>query len=242
MRVVAVVSARGAGSSWPNKNMQPLLGKPMVQIFLEEMRKCAFLDALCVWTESEEIARIADSLGCVPLHRPKSMVHYGSSFHTPFAWDQYAGDRIYEALGYFGEIQVSLNCNYVLFTAESLERMYHLLMDDGVSNDIFPYYPVEPHLYMIHPAMPQAFPIWECPGVDRQNFPPLYRRIGIAITHVQRPQAKGQRRSLHHIVKPWEGWDVQSPDDVPFAEFMLEKRCAERNATPPVHAPNSNNR
>lgn len=223
MKVIAVLSARGRGSTLPKKNIHPINGKPMLWHFLKEMKKCSFLDEICVWTESEEVGEVAREFGCHILERPREMVHYGAGFFTIDEWRKCVSDQLLDRYGTAGNIQVHLNCNHVLFRAETLEAMFDKLMEDENATVIYPMYKVDPHLYMVNPNTNYLFPVWDSPGMDRQKFPQLYRKVDIYIRHALRPKLPGDKE-LFHII-PWhEGRDIQGEEDLEFAGYMLSKR------------------
>ena len=220
---IAVIHARGRGSTLHKKNIYPLLGKPMLWHFLTEMKKCSFLEDIAVWTESEEVAEVVKACECVPLKRPLEMVHHKSGFSNRDEWTENVTVQLMETFGTTGNIQLHLNCNYTLLRASTLETMFDKLMEDPNAGMIIPAYKIEPHVYMKNHNTNALFPVWECKGLDRQKFPQLYRTVGVNIRHVVRC-ASGINDEMFHEI-PWsEGRDIQSEDDIEFAEFVLSKR------------------
>ena len=130
MKVIGLLQARGRGSTLPNKNMYPLNGKPMIWHFLKEMKKATCLDAIGVWTECTKIARVVEECECHVLDRPKEMVHYGSGFYSPDDWHRCLDDETEKKFGKPPYIRVWLNCNHVLFTKRSLEKMHSMFIND----------------------------------------------------------------------------------------------------------------
>lgn len=227
LRAIAIIYARGRGSSLPNKTLYPLCGKPLIWHFLQEMRKAKFLDEIAVWSESEEVAEVVRECGCTPFVRPREMVHYASGFASPAEWRECINSQLTEHFGNAGNIQVHLNCNYLMLRAATLERMYDTLLEDPQANLIVPIYPVDPHLYIINEATRYLFPVWEYPGLDRQKYPQLYRKVGVSIRHVLRGAFGRPENELYHQIPRHEGVDVQNAEDIPFAEYLLAKRMSE---------------
>ncbi len=223
IRAIAVIHARGRGSTLQKKNIYPLLGKPMLWHFLTEMKKCSFLEGIAVWTESEEVAEVVRACGCTPLKRPLEMVHYKSGFSNHEEWAENVTEQLMEKFNTTGNIQLHLNCNYTLLKASTLETMFDKLMEDPYSGIISPVYKIEPHIYMENHLTGSLFPVWECKGLDRQKIPQLYRTVGVNIRHAPRC-GEGINNELFHEI-PWaEGRDIQSEEDIEFAEFVLSKR------------------
>ncbi len=74
MRTIATVCARGGSVGVPNKNIRPLLGKPLIVHTLEQALACAGVDGVYVSTDSEAIASVARSAGArVPFMRPAEL-------------------------------------------------------------------------------------------------------------------------------------------------------------------------
>ena len=68
---IAIIPARGGSRRIPRKNIREFRGKPMMQWPIEAAQKSGLFDAVVVSTDDEEIAWIADRLGCVNHWRDK---------------------------------------------------------------------------------------------------------------------------------------------------------------------------
>ncbi|MBW1804209.1 MAG: hypothetical protein JRJ85_26190, partial [Deltaproteobacteria bacterium] len=103
-------------------------------------------------------------------------------------------------------------------------QMYIKLMEDELAEVIYPVVEVEPHLYMENPQTGYLFPVWDDPGLDRQKFPTLYRRVGITLRHQKRTKESPFNRRLHHEIPYEESLDLHSEDDIIVAEAFLRRR------------------
>lgn len=73
-RILAVVPARGGSKGIPLKNLQPVLGVPMVARVGEVLRALPLIDRAVVSTDHEEIARVAEAAGiAAPFRRPPGL-------------------------------------------------------------------------------------------------------------------------------------------------------------------------
>ena len=73
-RVLAVVPARGGSKGVPLKNIQPVLGVPLVARVGHLVKQLPIIDRAIVSTDHPEIARIASESGLdVPFMRPKEL-------------------------------------------------------------------------------------------------------------------------------------------------------------------------
>ena len=72
--VLGVIPARGGSKGIPRKNIQMLLGKPLIAYTIQAAQKSKYLARCIVSTEDPEIAAIATSHGAeVPFTRPQEL-------------------------------------------------------------------------------------------------------------------------------------------------------------------------
>ncbi|MCK7547004.1 acylneuraminate cytidylyltransferase family protein [Marinobacter koreensis] len=71
---VAIIPARGGSKRLPGKNLKPLAGKPVIQWSIDAALESGIFDRVCVSTDSEEIAELAQLGGAeVPFLRPAEL-------------------------------------------------------------------------------------------------------------------------------------------------------------------------
>ncbi len=72
LRILAVVPARGGSKGIPFKNLRKVGGVPLVALAGEVAAQCQIIDRAVVSTDSEKIARVAESSGlAAPFRRPE---------------------------------------------------------------------------------------------------------------------------------------------------------------------------
>ncbi|WP_299702419.1 acylneuraminate cytidylyltransferase family protein [uncultured Pontibacter sp.] len=72
--MIAIIPARGGSKGLPNKNIKPLLSKPLIAYTIEAALKAESVNDVIVSTDSEEIAAIAKQYGAsIPFLRPSSL-------------------------------------------------------------------------------------------------------------------------------------------------------------------------
>ena len=224
MNVIAVMMARGNGSTLKRKNAHPILGKPMLWWALTEAKKAKFMKEVYVWTEDDELAEITEECGCEVIPRTIDQVSYHGGFSNPQKWGKFRTGFIEEKSGPI-DIKIDLNCNYVLMTAEILETMFWKLMEDPTAKDIWPVAEVHGHYFTVNPNNDKLFPVWHCQDLDRQHYPKLFvRGSGICITHEKRIRETVSLQSIYHEVPQKYLLDVHDIEGVELAEFYLEKR------------------
>ena len=73
-RILAVVPARGGSKGIPLKNLQAVLGTPLVTKVGEVLKQLSCIDRSIVSTDHHEIARVAQEAGIsVPFLRPPEL-------------------------------------------------------------------------------------------------------------------------------------------------------------------------
>jgi len=229
MLIVGTMWARGEGSTLRRKNARKICGKPIVYWALQNAIDAGFIDEIFVITEDEEIAAVARELSCHVIERPREMLFYNGGFSKPSDWGEYIRKNKIQITKSEPDISVGLNCNICLLRGETLRQMYIRVMEDEVAGSIFPVIEVEPHLYMENQNTGYLFPVWDDPGIDRQQYPKLYRRIGIPIDHNKRIHEKVYWRSLYHVIGLEESIDIHTEQDLKIAELFMNERLKGEN-------------
>ena len=106
--VICVISARGGSQGLPNKNVYPLLGKPLIAWTIEQALETPEIDRVVVSTDSGEIAKLARSAGAeTPFLRPDYLATSEAG-----KWDsfKYALEKCEEYYNENYEIYVDLDC------------------------------------------------------------------------------------------------------------------------------------
>lgn len=72
--MLAVIPARGGSKGIPNKNIVPLLGKPLINWTIEAARSSRYIDQLILSSDDERICAVAEAAGCdVPFTRESGL-------------------------------------------------------------------------------------------------------------------------------------------------------------------------
>ena len=74
-RLIAVIPARGGSKRIPDKNIYPLLGKPLLAYTIESALESGVAERVVVSTDSEKIAQIALRFGAEVVARPDTLSH-----------------------------------------------------------------------------------------------------------------------------------------------------------------------
>ncbi len=73
MKTILIMPVKGNSSRLKNKNILPILDKPMFIFTLFEAMKCKFISEFYVSTESEEIIKICKNYEVNFIKRPKRL-------------------------------------------------------------------------------------------------------------------------------------------------------------------------
>ena len=65
INILAVIQARGGSKGIPKKNIYPIGGYPLISYTIAAAKKSKFITDLVVSTDSEEIAEVSRSYGCL---------------------------------------------------------------------------------------------------------------------------------------------------------------------------------
>jgi len=72
--VLAVIPARGGSKGISNKNIVPLMGKPLINWTIEAAKSSRYIDRLILSSDDPRICTVAESAGCeVPFTRRKAL-------------------------------------------------------------------------------------------------------------------------------------------------------------------------
>jgi len=222
---VGLITARGGGSTFYRKNAYPILGRPVLAWAIEIMKQAGFIEYIYVWTEDEELSDIARQSGAIALERPKDMVHHYFGNWSLGQWQRRQHKQIRDHLGHDYKYIVPFNCNCIGFRPESLRAMYERLRverEDGFRIQAVSRTRVGLCLETHNDY--QLYPFWN--NTEKPlgtGMPPLYRTVGVNIVHRAKANT-GDITTLFHEVLEYEGFDFQSPDDIPFAEYYLQSR------------------
>jgi CMP-N-acetylneuraminic acid synthetase len=73
MNIVGIITARGGSKGVKDKNIIPLLGKPIIYYTIKRAKESKLLDKIVCSTEDERIARIVQEYGVEVIRRPSEL-------------------------------------------------------------------------------------------------------------------------------------------------------------------------
>lgn len=123
MRTIAIIPARGGSKRLKGKNIYPLFGKPLLGYTIDALRQCAFIDAIYVSSDDDEILSVATEFGARPLRRPAQL----ADDNTPkiVAIRQAVTDPVVESDGVPDAVIIA-QANSPEMTADDLQKGFDL--------------------------------------------------------------------------------------------------------------------
>lgn len=249
--IVSFTLARGSGSvhgSHDQRCLWDLCGKPMVQWSLETAKASKYINKVVLSCENPRVLDIARKIGGITViprvlttvfneprdyrsgvfqrQRPRSLFSGEPSVYTDYS--HYCFWYLQEHESYIADIQVGVNANEPLGRTESLDKLIEGFFLDEEADHGLCFYPVMPYLYTINPVTKRPFPVFFSAGVDRQNYPPLYRSGPFSLAGNPLKVMQGHSKLAYIIVSPDEGLDVHNKQDLELANFYMEKRLKEK--------------
>ena len=128
METVAVIPARGGSKRLPQKNIQPVFGKPLIVWSIEACLAAQQIDAVYVSSDDAGILKIAETAGARTIERPAPLADDATPKIEAI---RHAHGWLKTELGREPEIIVSVQANSPEMSALDLDRTVAKLKDLG---------------------------------------------------------------------------------------------------------------
>jgi CMP-N,N'-diacetyllegionaminic acid synthase len=229
MSTTCVIGARGGSKGVSNKNIRPLLGKPLIAWSIEQALACPEIERVVVSTDSPAIAEAARAAGAeTPFMRPAELAN-----DTAGKWEVWQ-HALAACEAYYGlpvDLFVDLDCTSPLRDVEDISKAIAQFRESDVDavftvcdarkNPYFNMLEEEDGILRICKKLPK-------PIVRRQDAPCVYEHV--ASIYVLSPDYL--RRGTGLLSGRTNGYDIgiaKSPDidnesDFEFVEYLMKKR------------------
>jgi CMP-N-acetylneuraminic acid synthetase len=226
--IVCLIFARGGSKGLPDKNIRPLLGKPLIQWTIETAFSVSEISRVIVSTDSLEIAKIAISCGAeVPFMRPDYLA--SDTAAELDAW-KHALTYLRDEESAMPTIMVSLPVTAPLRTAVDVSTAIQLFcatdsdlvvaVSEAQRNPYFNMLVREQDLFVLGNSSVNVF--------RRQDAPDYYDLstvVYVANTDFVLRTDRILNGKTRAIVIPKErALDIDDLNDFRFAEFLLRER------------------
>jgi CMP-N-acetylneuraminic acid synthetase len=229
LNILGLIPARGGSKGIPNKNLVPLVGRPLIEYTFEAALASQGLTRVVLNTDDPTIAQIGRDYGIeVPFMRPAGLARDDTLMVEVL---QHALITLQDIEDYWPEIVVLLQPTSPLRRAEHIDAAVNLLLEKNADTVVSV---VEvPHQFSPSSVMrlegERLAPYLEGPLIlRRQDKPRFYARNGPAVLVTRRTVLESDRL-YGDVVWPLimnvaDSVDIDDTTDLALAEFWLKRQ------------------
>jgi CMP-N,N'-diacetyllegionaminic acid synthase len=229
MNILGVIPARGGSKGFPRKNVQLLLGMPVIAYTIIAAQKSRLINRLVISTDDEEIAQISQRYGVEVIPRPAELAADDSPIEEAL---RHCVTYLSQKEGYKADIVVQMQANVPVRKEGMIDLVTQKLIDTGAESAISIYEANQIPQVMKRLKGDRLFPRYKLPkGYRRQDFPKLYLADGaVAATKIEVLfRTIGDRRGHAYlgdnvrgvIEERFYAIEVDLPEDLILAEAVL---------------------
>jgi len=223
-KILAITLARGGSKRVKKKNVVEILGKPLIQYTIDEVKKSKYIDSYVVSSEDEEIINAVKDLKVETHKRSLS-----SSSDT--ATSASALKEVIDAVDNYYDIIVEVMCTNPLKTVEDIDGVIEKLIETSADSVVSVVRVWDHHpsriKFIENDTLIDVYP--EIPESRRQDlFPAAYVRNG-SIYAFYKNSFLIERKRLCGVCRPYimpEGRTINIDEeiDLELAKILIEKR------------------
>lgn len=235
-KVLGVIGARSGSKGIPDKNIRPLLGKPLMAWMIESARKSQYITKLLVSTDNENYASIAQKYGAdAPFLRPQEI---STDTSVDIEYLTHATKWVEEHECWKPDIVLRLPATAPLCKPEFIDRCIERLTKDPLATSARTVTDAPKHPYKLWridttgkyliPFCPKNMTGYDEPfGMPRQMFPPSLSHtdcIAVRYEIMMRDRSLSGERVAFHAIPKTDAMDIDTEMDFLVAEMLLKKR------------------
>lgn len=234
LNVLAVVGARSGSKSIPNKNIKPLLGKPLLAWIIESAKSSKYVSRVVLSTDSSEYAEVGKKYGAeAPFLRPKELA--GDSI-PDFDYLYHAATWLRDNENWQADIILRLPPTTPLCKSESIDACIELLLNNPEADSSRTITPASKHPYKLwrtngkylEPFLSEEFTgLKDAHNMPRQSFPQAFSHVDVIALRwdiLVNKKAMAGDKILYHQIPKTEAVDIDTEIDFLVAETLLKKR------------------
>jgi len=229
MNILGIIPARGGSKGFPRKNVQMLLGMPVIAYTIVAAQKSHLINRLVASTDDEEIRQISQHYGVEVIPRPAELATDDSPIEEAL---RHSVTYLSQKEGYKADIVVQMQANVPVRKEGMVDMVTQKLIDSGADSAISIYEANQIPQGMKRLKGDRLFPRYKLPkGYRRQDFPRLYLADGaVAATKTEVLfRTIGDMRGHAYLGDDVRGVieerfyaiEVDSPEDLILAEAVL---------------------
>jgi len=222
MSIIAVIPARSGSKRVPDKNMQPLKGKPLLQYTVECAVAAGCFDRILVSTDSERYAQAAKGWGAEVVMRPDQMSQDASSTEDVVL-------HVLDSLDQDPEWVCTLQPTSPFRTPENIRAV----MDKASAGDADVVFTVSKEYSDFWQTaedgtLVRLFP--DAPRRQQERTPLLVENSSVYCNRTSSVRAL-KKMYLGKVegveVSPQEGFDINTAEDLRYAAFLMGASAAD---------------
>ncbi|MEQ8175993.1 MAG: acylneuraminate cytidylyltransferase family protein [Syntrophomonadaceae bacterium] len=231
MSKICTICARAGSKGVANKNIRPLLGKPLIAYSILQAKQCSLFDVIAVSSDSEQILDISRQWGADCLIKRPLELADDKAAKVPAI--QHCVREVEKLSGTLFDIIVDLDATSPLRDVSDIVGAVRLLEETGASNVITgtpshrsPYFNL---VEMNSSGVVHLSKLLDPPVVRRQDAPPCFD-MNASIYVWRRENFFGPSLTVFHhntrlyVMPPDRSKDIDSELDFEFVELLLKKR------------------
>lgn len=244
MNILGIVGARAGSKSIPNKNIRPLLGKPLLAWIIEAAKKSSYVTRLVLSTDSPEYAEIGRRHGAETLFlRPAELANDSAS---DIDFLTHAVDWLEKNEQWKADIVLRLPPTTPLCTAASIDACIEKLLGDPETTSSRTITPASKHPYKLWrtdgehllPFIPKELTGFAEPSnMPRQSFPAAFSHVDVIAvrydTLMKECLLTGKKIKFVRLAKT-DAVDIDTEADFILAEILLRRRLGLPAELPPI--------
>ncbi len=179
MDILGVIPARGESKGFPRKNVQMLLGEPVIAHTIIAAQRSNLITRLIVSTEDEEITEVSHRYGVEVIPRPVELAADDSPIEEAL---RHSVTYLREKEGYDPDIVVQMQANVPVRKEGMIDVVIEELINSGADSAVSIYEVDQRPETMKRLKGDRLFPRYKLTkGYRRQDFPKLYLLDGATL-------------------------------------------------------------
>jgi len=237
-KTIAIIGARSGSKSLRDKNVRPVLGKPLMAWIIEEAKKAKLVDRVLVSTDSQRYAEIAKKYGAeAPFLRP---VEISKDTSHDLEYLTHALNWLKENENYQPDIIFKVSGDTAIFKSEFFDKCVEILIENPDLDSVRPIAlsPIHPYKMMkienglLKPFLPKEFTGFDEPfNQPRQILPKVYIYTGVfALRHktiMEMHSLAGKKMGYFEIPEEY-AIHIGSEPDLKLAKILLKRKLSQR--------------
>ena len=225
--ILAIIPARGNSKRLPNKNIKPLMGKPLIAYTIDAAQKSKYITRIVVTTDNVKISQAAKEYGAEVIKRPKIIAKDTAPVVKAI---KHTVEFLKNKENYQPEIIALLQPTSPLKKPEDIDRTIKKFIDKK-ADSVQSFCKIKEHPYYAFKILKdKAIPLDKKNFTKRfQDLPKFYRESGAVYVFktslLKRNTMYGKKN--YAIVMPYErSIDVDSWLDFEIAKLIIKnKKC-----------------